>query len=222
MFVVALLLVLLGPSSIASTALPSPAPPPVLSAAWLDTSPLVGALARRVGCAAPAADAPLRRARRAAWWPDVTLRGDYDRGVDVQRDAVYDTDFTSDGVLDGADARDLSRWGDGESWSFGVQLSWDLGDTRYHPDEDVWSRDVARRADTALRRADEALDVWRVRAAARRRVAAADDEADRQAAAAEIAAADAWLDTLSAGWWAAAVEALAAGDPPPVACAGAR
>lgn len=221
MFVVLLLVALVG----SSTALPAPhdaasrRPGPLVAAAWIDTSPLVGALAAQVGCELRGVSAPEQRARRAAWLPDVTVRGDWDRGYDVQRDAVYDADFTPTGDLDGADARDLSRWGDGRSWSVGLQLSWDFSDVRYHPDEDVWSRERSRQSDAALRRTEEALDVWRVRAAARRRVATAEDDDTRQMASAEVVASDAWLDALTHGWWTRAVDALIAGDPPPRGCA---
>jgi hypothetical protein len=146
------------------------------------------------------------------------VRGDWDQGYDVQRDAVFDADFTPSGDLDGADARDLSRWGNGRAWSVGVQASWDLAQTRYHADEDIWARDDARRFDTTTRRVDEALDAWRVREAARRRLMVEDDTSARETAMAEIVAIDAWLNTLSDGWWRSSLDALAAGDRPLESC----
>lgn len=137
-----------------------------------------------------------RRAGRRGWLPELSLRGDYGGGRARRRD--WDETFSS-----GEPRLYFDRQRDRDR-DFGVfaELTWDLGEVIYHPEE----IDVSREAREVIELRDEVLDEITQLYFERRRTRleweeAAGDPARAARLVLRIRELGAGLDAWTGGWW---------------------
>ncbi len=183
-------------------------PSPARSEPQLRLEPEVGAVQRAALRYLELGSDRLRRLERnvarRGFLPELSIHGDYS-GFRARDEDHDDTVFSSGGryrLLDRLNER-------GRDFVVGAQLSWDLGDTVYHPEE----IDVSKEVRELIELRDEVLDEINQLYFERRRVLleraqlpdAASAEAERLALRARELAAG--LDAWTGGWWSRQAEA---------------
>ena len=147
-----------------------------------------------------------RGAETRGWLPELLVTAGYDRDRDHNRD--YDQALVS-GQMHELFDRERDQ---GDALDFGVALSWDFGDTRFHPEE----IDVLRETRAVIALRDDVLDEVTQIYFERRRVLAdlarlGEAAPEAMALATRVEELRAGLDAWTGGWFTRRTRALARG-----------